>query len=161
MANDYPVDPQLFGVWYPDKDYSYTNRWTPDQDQDHIPDLWELRYYTWITNCIPGQDSDGDEHDNWNEYVADTGPRNAASYFHQYITAVSGHISAVRMDAPTTNSRLYEIYWKTNLVDTSVWTPCGLETWGSAAGTGLWFDITDKPTGSMPRIFYRLGVRMP
>jgi hypothetical protein len=62
----------------------------------------------------------------------------------------------VRVDAPTTNSRLYDVYWKTNLMDNTPWIPCGHDVPGHAEGTNLWLEVTN---GS-ERVFYRTGVKV-
>lgn len=158
MANNYPADPQLFGDWFLHKDYAYTNLWTPDQDADGMPDLWELRYFTSITNCRPADDTDTDEWNNAEEYIADSVPTNDASYFHGRISAVTGTaVGGLRVDAPTTNSRLYDAYWKTNLASGDAWRSLGPSAPGDDAGGNLWLTVTN----AQDTLFYRTGVRLP
>ncbi|MFH0953790.1 MAG: hypothetical protein V1873_05635 [Verrucomicrobiota bacterium] len=158
ILNNYPTNAQSFGDSFFFKDYLYTNRWTPDQDGDGIPDLWEIGYFDEITNCLPGADGDGDTNNNLEEYIADSIPTNLLSYFHGRITAVTGSpLSAVQVDAPTTNSRLYEALSKTNLLTADPWVVCGPASPGDAAGTNVWVAVTNQ--GGV--VFFRTGVRLP
>ncbi len=158
IANNYPTNAQLFGDSFYQKDYSYVNLWTPDQDEDSIPDLWELRYFTSITNCRPSEDVDTDARNNLEEYVADSVPTNTASVFHARISAITGTVEGrLRVDAPTTNSRLYDAYWKTNLLTGEPWVQVGGSVSGDGAGGALWLTVTNSPGA----LFYRTGVRVP
>jgi hypothetical protein len=149
-------EPQRFDSGYYNRDYGYNQEWTWDQDGDGIADSWEIIYFRDITNCLPGEDDDGDGSPNSDEYVADSIPTNVNHYFNRWITAVSGKVTHVRVDAPTTNSRLYDVYWKTNLMDNTPWIPCGHDVPGHAEGTNLWLEVTN---GS-ERVFYRTGVKV-
>lgn len=158
ITNGYAFDPQIFGESFYGNDYSYTNRWTPDQDADQIPDLWELRYCDEISACDPALDVDLDGMVNLDEYIADTVPTNNASVFHRWISAfIGGDVAHVRVDAPTTNSRVYDVWWKTNLTGGEAWAPWGLMTPGEANGTNIWFRVTNVNE----RMFFRTGVRLP
>ncbi len=158
ITNNYAESPQQFGDSFYYNDYSYTNQWTPDQDCDRIPDLWELRYYNEIEDCDPAGHSDADDQDNLSEYVADTVPTNTDSVFHDRITAAArAGAWQVRVDAPTTNSRLYDVWWRTNLLLEESWSRCGLDIPGENDGANLWLSVTN----SEPVIFFRTGVRLP
>ena len=52
-----------------------------DYDGDCIPNWWEEMYFSGNTNCIAGNDSDGDGHSNLEEFIAGMHPRNSASVF--------------------------------------------------------------------------------
>jgi len=158
MTNDYPIDPQLFDVLYDNQDYIYTNAWTPDQDIDGLPDAWEVQYFPTIWVCMPDADNDTDEHNNRNEYIADSLPLNSNSYFHSRIMAYSNAMSDIRIDAPTTNSRVYDIYWHTNLSSTNAWSPCGDTLTGNPNGGDLWVPMTNKTEDIK---FFRTGVSLP
>ena len=158
IHNNYPTNTQLFGDSFYQKDYAYTNLWTPDQDADNISDLWELRYFTSITNCRPADDGDTDDRNNVEEYIADTVPTNGASYFHARISAVTGTVVGhLCIEAPTTNSRLYDAYWKTNLMSSDSWFRVGHIVPGDDAGGNLWLTVTNL----QDTLFYRIGVRVP
>ena len=158
ITNNYELDPQSFGESFYGKDYSYTNLWTPDQDGDLIPDLWELRFYSEIPDCDPAADGDMDGMLNLDEYIADTVPTNNASVFQRRITVFAGgDVAGLRVDAPTTNSRVYDVWWTTNLNGAAVWAPWGLTVPGKADGTNIWLYVTN----TNERMFFRTGVRMP
>jgi hypothetical protein len=155
-SNDYIGGPQQFDSGYYLRDYGYNQVWTWDQDDDGIADLWEIRYFDEITLCNAGDDDDGDGRSNADEYVADSIPTNDLHYFFGWITAASGRIAQVRVDAPTTNSRLYDVYWKTNLVDQQPWKPYGLDVAGMPNGTNVWLSVTNNGSPT----FYRTGVKV-
>ena len=46
----------------------------PDSDNDGIPDVWELRYFDTIADCVPTADSGGSSLTNAQEYEAGTNP---------------------------------------------------------------------------------------
>lgn len=158
IENNYTDGPQLFGESYFHKDYRYTNDWTPDQDGDGILDLWEIRYFDEITDCDASADDDGDERSNGDEFIADSVPTNGASYFRDRIALMRGtHVSEVCVDEPTTNTRVYDAFWKTNVLGEGPWVPCGLDVPGADAGTNLWLSVTNEAE----KVFYRAGVRVP
>jgi len=55
----------------------------PDDDNDTMPDVWESQYGLSTTNANdgPDDDTDGDRFCDLYEYIADTNPTNALSYF--------------------------------------------------------------------------------
>ncbi len=157
-ANNYNDDPQLFSDDYMYKDYSYVNTYySPDSDGDGMPDAWEQRYFGGPTNADAGTDSDGDGAVNLDEYIADTVPTNASSYFESAVTNTSGHVVVnMIVGPPTTNSRVYDAWWNTNLMG-SGWYPFNLDVPGNADGSALTLTVTNM--GSMR--FYRTGVKVP
>src|SRR6185295_14891036 len=62
-----------------------------DSDGDGIPDEWETRYGFNSANALDANlDNDEDGMKNWQEYIAGTDPRNAASYLKVNQLVVSG-----------------------------------------------------------------------
>ncbi|MBU0679300.1 MAG: thrombospondin type 3 repeat-containing protein [Verrucomicrobia bacterium] len=53
----------------------------PDDDNDGLPDQWENKHFFTTTGANPLQDPDVDTYNNWQEYVAETQPTNANSFF--------------------------------------------------------------------------------
>ena len=128
-----------------------------DTDGDGIPDAWELAHFGSVTGATADADSDGDGLLNWEEYVADMVPTNAASLFTNIIRSASGlPINQLVIPAPTTNSRLYDAWVATDLVS-GAWQPLHLDLAGPANGATLVLSVTNETTN----VFYRTGVRIP
>ena len=53
----------------------------PDEDGDGIPDFWEQLHFGGATNAVADADNDGDGFDNLSEWISDTIPTNADSFF--------------------------------------------------------------------------------
>jgi hypothetical protein len=114
-------------------------------------------YAVWTRSHIPDpnqratdQNADNDPHNNGQEYIADTDPTNAASYFH--VTAVS-NLPPWTVHFLTSSNRQYTLNGCSNLVD-AVWT--NVPGQGPRMGSGGSDQMTD--TNSAPRRFYRLKV---
>ncbi len=123
---------------------------------DGIPMSWWNRFGLG-TNSAANADSDGDGQSNWAEYIADTNPTNAASVapnliFHTASTAPMDLI----IEAPTTNSRLYDVWIATDLF-LGGWSPQNFNLYGSPTGGALRFSVTNN----LPGTFYRTGVKLP
>lgn len=128
-----------------------------DTDGDGIPDSWEQTHFGSSTGATASADSDGDGAFNWEEYVADTVPTNTASVWTNRITQVVGlGETQLWVPAPTTNSRIYEAWYTTSLVE-GAWVPMGFNQPGPANGAAFYFVVTN--TGEI-RV-YRTGVVLP
>ena len=129
-----------------------------DSDGDGIPDSWEARYYNSITGAVAGGDTDLDGHTAWEEYVADTSPTNPGSYYPNRITnsAMNGPVVSLVVGPPTTNTRIYDVAWSTNLLQTN-WTAFNLNFLGAANGSALTLTVTNLHE----MVFYRTGVKVP
>ena len=101
-------------------------------------------------------DPDTDGFTDAEEYIADTQPTNAASFFPriQLTNAPAGQMSLV-ID-PTSTGRVYGVYLNTNLLQVpQLWTLIPPEQTGTASA------LTLTVTNTLPRAFYRTGVRLP
>ncbi|MFH0952956.1 MAG: hypothetical protein V1873_01360 [Verrucomicrobiota bacterium] len=165
--NNYASEPQLFHPIYAGVDYVYTNArpFSSDIDGDGIPNDWESAH-----GMDPGDptgtngwfgDPDGDTSVNGDEYTADTDPQNGSAYFDAVITGAVGFaVTEITAGPPTTNTRLYGAYWKTNLVAPGVpWLPYGPGVPGNDSTT-VPLTITVTNDAALER-FYRTGVRVP
>lgn len=128
-----------------------------DSDGDGIPDAWETLYFGGPTNADATANADGDAALNWEEYVADTHPTNGASFYPSAIaTATGSTVIVLFAGPPTTNSRVYDVWWNTNLVS-GVWTPLGANVSGQPDGSSIRFAVTND----VPVRNYRTGVKVP
>lgn len=167
VATLFEVRPMVFGQW--DRNLAGGNKALKmddaffgaplggDSDGDGLPDAWEALYFGGATNADANANSDGDAALNWEEYVADTNPTNSLSSFPNAVTNVSGtSVLVLFAGPPTTNSRAYDVWWSTNLVNGD-WTPMGYNLPGQADGSALPLTVTnDAPVRN-----YRTGVRLP
>ena len=126
-----------------------------DSDVDGISDAWELFYFGTLTNEWSG-DVDGDGSPNGEEYVSDSVPTNNASYFQDQTNATLGAGTTLNMAInPSSTGRVYDAYWKTNLLDSSEWQAYGL----SVTGNGGQIILT--VTNAQPVRHHRSGVKLP
>ena len=122
---------------------------------DGLDDAWQIRYFG-LNNPkgTPTSDPDGDGVSNALEYLADTNPTNALSYFH--VQSIS---NATRFTVfyPSSSNRQYTLYYRTNLTS-GAWTNLATQT--AIPGSGRVDALSDPaPTGKQR--FYRVGVRLP
>jgi parallel beta-helix repeat protein len=125
-----------------------------DSNGDGIPDGWCQRYgLNPIDPQVAAGDPDLDAYTTFQEWVADTDPTNALSYFH--IAAITS-VSPLAVAFQSSSNRQYTLYFCTNL-DGGHWT----QVMGQAnlPGTGSLSVLQD--TNAIPPTFYRVGVNMP
>ncbi len=126
---------------------------------DGIPDWWRRQYFgghgttTNSQSCVTC-DPDGDGAVNYSEYVADTNPTNALSYFH--IQSVS-NATSFAVFYQSSASRKYTLYCRINLTS-GTWTNIPSQT--DLPGSGGVDMLTDSSPADTQR-FYRIGVRVP
>ena len=99
--------------------------------------------------------------------MADTSPTDPGSVFLNTITNYlaetnkaygQGYILRIMAGPPTTNSREYDVYWKTNLKNGAEgWTALQLNVPGDDSGGPVMLIITNNATN----LFYRTGVKIP
>lgn len=127
---------------------------TNDLDGDGLPNYWEQQYSTTTTGLVASADNDNDGFLNEEEYIADTNPTNAASFFE-----MSGFLASTNQTVLFNGStgRLYQVYYTTSdLAATNLaWIAAG----NPAAGTGTTSSIT--VTNTTTKAFYRLKVSLP
>ncbi len=126
-----------------------------DQDVDLLPDWWESTYTNNATAMSSATDSDGDDFTNFEEYLADTNPTNAASFFE-----MSGFVASTVQTIYFTGStaRQYQVFYTTNdlAVTNVVWVAAHTNT---ITGAGVNSSIT--VTNMQEKAFYRLRVTQP
>ncbi len=129
-----------------------------DQDGDGIPDSWEQKYFNNPTGATAGVDTDFDGVNNWEEFVADTNPTNTGSVYPNEIQEWTPGASVMMLQAgsPTTNSRIYDVWVTTNLVNPS-WLPRALNVQGALNGGPVTLVVTNVGEAG----YYRTGVRLP
>jgi hypothetical protein len=127
-----------------------------DTNGDGIPDWWYARYgIDPATPGLAGQTTLGGQ-TYWEEYVYDTNPTNPASTHSNRIVFVSADDAlSIRMEAPTSTGRWYDVYWATSLFN-GVWTPMNFNLPGRADQNAILFTITNTP----PVGYYRTGPKL-
>ena len=127
----------------------------PPALHDGIPMTW-WNQYGLGTNQTAAGDHDNDGASNAEEYIADTHPGQAASVFTNRVVLADGPAITIQAGPPTTNSRVYELWYSTNLTG-GAWLPFGSTITGAANGGALWWPATN----SADVRYYRSGVRLP
>jgi hypothetical protein len=131
---------------------------TTDTDGDGMPDAWEQTHFGGVTNGSAGADGDGDGVNNLDEFIADTVPTDGASASSNIVMDVSGvNVMQLTVEAPTTNSRIYDVWYRTNLLQGAGWLPMGLNITGAQNGASINLTVTNVPGER----HYRTGVRLP
>jgi hypothetical protein len=129
-----------------------------DADGDGIDDDWENRYGG-IGLFDGTSDYDHDGSPDVEEFTADTNPTNPASFFPTLITNAArnaGSVIAFTVGPPTTNSRIYDVWWTDDLVS-GAWSNLHYDVPGADDGGAVLIPVTNAaPTG-----YYRTGVRRP
>jgi hypothetical protein len=123
---------------------------------DGIPNAWWDLYNIPEIDRVAANDLDIDGASNLEEFIADTNPDDIASVFPNLIDAASGEGVLALQTGPTTNSRVYDIWWTTNLTAApQSWTRLGVSTPGNGG------DLTLIVTNDVPARIYRTGVALP
>ena len=160
--NNYTMYPQVYAPDYTDHDYKYVHEWldTGDIDGDGMPNWWEEKYSGDISNLVASAHGDGDTNPNGDEYIADTDPLVTGSAFSNVIETVTysndTDTFSVWVGPWTSTRRLYDLWWKSNLMDTT-WMPIGLDVPGNYDGSAVILTIDGIP----PKAAIRSGVKLP
>lgn len=126
------------------------------QETDGIPNSWWDRYSITVSNRVASGDLDADDADNHGEFIADTDPTDPASKFPNLVNTLAGNRTMTLQTGPTTNSRVYDVWWTTNLMaNPQVWTRYGLSVAGNGGSVSL------SVTNDAPARVYRTGVALP
>lgn len=123
-----------------------------DADLDGIPNWWEAQY---STNILASTDQDGDGVIGTDEYIADTNPTNAASFFEVIAFSVSTN-QKVTFNGST--ARQYQLFYTTNgLAATNlIWIAANTnKLWGTGTNSSITVTNADE------KAFYRLRVSLP
>jgi len=160
VTNDVESNPRpLDGDYNTSADYDMGayeyNPATADSDLDFMPDYWEINHGFNPTNSGDAQfDADADFAANLAEYVADTDPTNASSFFS--IVAFSNDASwTVHFYSST--SRVYSLQSSASLV-TGQWSIVA----GATGQVGIGGNDSFTDTNTIPAtLFYRLKVHLP
>ena len=161
-SNNYPLYPQRYGQGnVTGYGYHYTHRWRQEGDLNgnSVPDWWEEYYFPGEV-FDPDGDLDDDRASNLREYIADTDPTKGESVLLNPITNVAGPPESVvsfTMGPLTSPLRVYDLWWKTNLLDELPWQPLGLNVPGAYDRS----PITLTVTNACSEVFYKTGVRVP
>jgi len=124
-----------------------------DSNGDGIPDGWTLRFGLNPTDPTVGSGNpDNDPHTTDQEWLADTDPTNALSYFR--IETISNSLPTAVQFLSSSN-RLYTLLRAGGVTNTFGPVP-GRE---NIPGTGSMQTLTD--TNGAAEVFYRIGVRLP
>ncbi len=102
-----------------------------DTDMDGLPDWWETQYGVNATSMVASEDLDTDGYSNYEEWLADTVPTNAASFLGILDSSTETNL----MFSSSTN-RKYQVEYQTNLADTN-------EEWAVEV---LWFNGASPQT---------------
>ncbi len=127
-----------------------------DSDNNGLPDYWEQQYFHTLTGTSPTADPDGDGMSNLQEFLADTNPTNAASYFHiQSIAPNPG--GGIAVSYQSSSNRVYTLYY-TDAFNSGVWS--NIPTATSVPGTGGLQTLIDPATNLTHRT-YKVMVQLP
>jgi hypothetical protein len=106
---------------------------------DGLPDTWQRAYFgPDNTNAAPALNPDGDAYDNLQEYIADTNPTNAGSFFQ--LTAPASVPSARQIRFLSSSGRVYSLDVTTNLT-AGAWLPVPGQT--NVPGNGSILTLQD------------------
>lgn len=170
LANLRGIQPKLFAQWaqnpvaagramkVDDLSITYSPAIGASGFTDGIPDAWWERYQIAVGGRTATNDPDADTGSNLDEYIADTDPTNNLSRFSNVVSNMDGRsVMTLQAGPPTTNSRVYDVWWKTNLMEDSDWTPYQWNIQGDAGGGSVQFSVTNDAG----KRFYRTGVKLP
>jgi PKD repeat protein len=132
---------------------------TDDSVGDGIPNAWRQQYFggtgtTTNSHSCAACDPDHDGVDNYHEYLADTNPTNALSYFHLQSISKSPNVAATFQSS---SNRTYTLYSRTNLT-IGAWNAVPGQT--NIPGTDGALTLTNPPSADAQR-FFRVGVHIP
>lgn len=126
-------------------DTEQTSSGLPDSDNDEIPDWWEQKHFGGVTSVVAGNPSGNAGLSYLQTYIAGVSPTNFDPFV---VSPVSGGNGLQWIPVP---SRLYSVYWATNLMDGFAWQ----EDIPYPQSEFIDTIHTDEPVG-----FYRLKVQV-
>ncbi len=125
-----------------------------DDDNDGLPDAWELAYFNNATNGLPNVDSDNDGISNLQEYIAGTDPKVGSSKLVISRIDVNRNLNSVTLTWPSMTNRYYTLESATDILGgyAPLWSSVGSPTESSYSGS--------LTTNSLP-LFYRVRAEVP
>ena len=127
-----------------------------DSNGDGIPDGWARQYgFSPLDSNVGGGNADGDDHSNYEEYIADTNPTNALSVFR--IAAIS-NVPPVTVYFPSSSNRRYTLSYATNLESAVAWSNVAGQV--DVPGNGALRSLVDTDSAPAQK-FYRVEVKTP
>jgi parallel beta-helix repeat protein len=136
---------------------------TADSNGDGIPDGWAQRFgFNAVDPDLGAGNTDNDPHTNFEEWVADTNPTNALSWFRIHMNELPAGwdysslplIVSPSVSFMTSSNRQYSLLFSTNL---TAWTNVPGQV--DVTGTGAIMGMSD--TNSAPYKFYKVRVELP
>jgi hypothetical protein len=124
-----------------------------DEDDDGLPDGWEI-YYFGDTNVVTGaDDSDGDGQDNLAEFVAGTDPTDPDHFFWSFGFDVPVVDDMPRVTFVSTPTRRYAVQSKQpNMLDVNAWLPAAPVFFPGEVGFTTWEDTAFPARPLAPQI---------
>ena len=154
-SNNYTVA-QFYGGDAVNHDYLYIHQWTGSDVTDGIPNSWWEQYAVAAEDRVALGDLDDDGYLNIEEYAGDTVPTNNESHFSEITTSSTSNRMVINLVVdPSSTGRVYDAYWKTNLMEAGAWQNYGLSVTGNGAA------ITLTVTNKLDKQFYRTGAQLP
>ena len=127
-----------------------------DTSTDGIPNSWWEQYAVAAEDRVALGDLDDDGYLNIEEYAGDTVPTNNESHFSEITTSSTSNRMVINLVVdPSSTGRVYDAYWKTNLMEAGAWQNYGLSVTGNGAA------ITLTVTNKLDKQFYRTGAQLP
>ncbi|MBN1268543.1 MAG: lamin tail domain-containing protein [Kiritimatiellae bacterium] len=131
-----------------------------DTDGDGIDDNWEILHFGNLMTASSNTYNDADTASDLEEYYADTDPNDTNSVYNTatgFTNAPGGATMELIAGPPTTNSRIYDAWWNTNLIQGD-WNAFDLDVPGRGDGAALTLTVTNDAPEER---FYRTGVKVP
>jgi len=124
-----------------------------DDDNDGMPDTWELQYGTSSTGLSASADDDNDGFTTFQEYISDTDPTTSSSFF---VISEVIFTNGCSVYFESSDQRTYGLERMDNLF-TGDWN-C-VEGMTNISGIGGEMSLMD--TNAPPHRYYRVGVKLP
>jgi hypothetical protein len=131
-----------------------------DTDGDDLPDSWEQQHFGGLFAYDGTDDPDGDEYNNYEEYVAATAPSDAFSFFSIALSIDESNHPALFL--LTATNRLYQVQYIDDLLseDWLIASPAPFP----GSGATNWLDDgseTEPDPDNASRRMYRVKVTLP